>query len=576
MYTAATSFSVFLFFAACGLTATGSITSRKYAILHDVGSVKPTRAKRTSVPTSRRVDDGRRGTTHFHVMNAFAHSEPVSLRLPGKSFDDMQYGDVRVANIDTSLSMADSYRVSSGNDSYVAKVSKSVEGIPLNSDVFIIADMEADDSLRDMFSVWDRNNKIPDDHFWLLSYNAFSHSGLDVLIFDPRKVGSDDYSLQRIGMNIESFDAYYVQLPVSDYELKVVPHDTVKDIDDFKNAYSLTPPMFISPKKGARYYGAIVGIFGNYDKYKPDYQTAPPLPDATPFHTPLTRVIIINAYSQKSSVEVDFKGEHLFRPLKYGKTAAGHFHLIKHDRYRIKSTRLDDSEGGRDSSWQSGQVNTIVPYENSECVLIPDTGKKENLESFLHCWGSNDLDVRQDQVFFFTYHALTNFTDLVDVVFFDRSISDPDKHSLLAIADHLVLGRGVRAHVPVPKTLYEVKVVKSGTVRTSDDFDSARSLLPPLTIQPIGGHRYYAVLSGIAKSAEFKPEVIFYPGIKKNLPPPQGPPETVHPTTHIQRVDATVDASWTPSGTEGFSKAVSHGFHLHFVVALVALLLLWQ
>lgn len=43
----------------------------------------------------------------------------------------------------------------------------------------------------------------------------------DVLVFDPSKVGTDHYSLHRIGMSIESFDAYYVELEESTYEVKV-------------------------------------------------------------------------------------------------------------------------------------------------------------------------------------------------------------------------------------------------------------------------------------------------------------------------------------------------------------------
>lgn len=42
----------------------------------------------------------------------------------------------------------------------------------------------------------------------------------DVLVFDATKIGTDDYSLHRTGMDIESFDAYYVELEEATYEVK--------------------------------------------------------------------------------------------------------------------------------------------------------------------------------------------------------------------------------------------------------------------------------------------------------------------------------------------------------------------
>ena len=46
--------------------------------------------------------------------------------------------------------------------------------------IFVITDVAADErgSLHNTFSIWDHDDRITPGHFWLLTYNAFSHSGL--------------------------------------------------------------------------------------------------------------------------------------------------------------------------------------------------------------------------------------------------------------------------------------------------------------------------------------------------------------------------------------------------------------
>ena len=179
-------------------------------------------------------------------------------------------------------------------------------------------------------------------------------------------MGTDQYSLQRIGRDIDSFDAYYAELPVSTYELKVkigrtctrrqsnvgifiqiVPHDAVLNIDDFKNMPSLAPPIYINPKEGTRYYSAIIGVYGEVGKFRPDYVTVPPLPVAPPPRTPYTRVIVINAFPRDSDVEVTFKSTCHFRALSYGHSTSGLLPLKRNDPYRIESIPSENENGTR-------------------------------------------------------------------------------------------------------------------------------------------------------------------------------------------------------------------------------------
>ena len=83
-------------------------------LVHDVGSIKPTRSKRTGAANSQAFVDQSK-STHIHVTNAYISESDVSLRLPLASFDDMSYGDVRTVEVESSLKLTDSYRVSVGN-----------------------------------------------------------------------------------------------------------------------------------------------------------------------------------------------------------------------------------------------------------------------------------------------------------------------------------------------------------------------------------------------------------------------------------------------------------------------------
>ena len=83
----------------------------KNLVVHDVGSIKPTRSKRTGTANSQAFVNQSK-STHFHVTNAYISESDVSLRLPLASFDDMSYGDVRTVEVESSLKLTDFYRVS--------------------------------------------------------------------------------------------------------------------------------------------------------------------------------------------------------------------------------------------------------------------------------------------------------------------------------------------------------------------------------------------------------------------------------------------------------------------------------
>ena len=131
----------------------------------------------------------------------------------------------------------------------------------------------------------------------------------------------------------------------------------------------------------------------------------------------------------------------------------------------------------------TSHVDHTVPYLNSECLLIADTltSTREQLDKYFLCWEEHYLDLHPNNVFFFTYNALVNFSEAVgkrsrehekikiylvffflfaDVVLFDRdTVDDPNTRSLLNIAPHLKRGHGIRArYVTPPKNHYEVKV----------------------------------------------------------------------------------------------------------------------
>ena len=69
-------------------------------------------------------------------------------------------------------------------------------------------------------------------------------------------------------------------------------------------------------------------------------------------------------------------------------------------------------------------------------------------------------------------------------------------------------------------------MVKSGTITNSLDFDTARSLLPPMVIKPKGDHRYYLVLSGVAHNRKYPPALISHPPELIQVPVSM-PPSTV-------------------------------------------------
>ena len=129
--------------------------------------------------------------------------------------------------------------------------------------------------------------------------------------------------------------------------IQIVPHDAVLNIDDFKNMPSLAPPIYINPKEGTRYYGAIIGVYGEVGKFRPDYVTVPPLPVAPPPRTPYTRVIVMNAFPRDSDVEVTFKSTSHFRALSYGHSTSGSLHLKRNDPYRIESIPSENENGTR-------------------------------------------------------------------------------------------------------------------------------------------------------------------------------------------------------------------------------------
>ena len=120
-------------------------------------------------------------------------------------------------------------------------------------------------------------------------------------------------------------------------------HNTVLDIDDFKNTPSLTPPLFIHPKPKERYYGAIIGIYNEPDKFHPDYKSVPPLPKAQPVPYLPTHVVVINAFPNDSSVNINFANNHRFKDLPFGNVSVAQFDMKQYDIYEIKLGRKGES-----------------------------------------------------------------------------------------------------------------------------------------------------------------------------------------------------------------------------------------
>lgn len=110
----------------------------------------------------------------------------------------------------------------------------------------------------------------------------------------------------------------------------------VRNIDDFKNTPSLTPPLFIHPKAGERYYTAITGIYQEVGKFQPEYKSVPALPITQPVAYQVTNVVVLNAFPNNSAVEINFPGGHHFKQLHYGQIATAKFNLKRLDAYRMR------------------------------------------------------------------------------------------------------------------------------------------------------------------------------------------------------------------------------------------------
>jgi hypothetical protein len=470
-------------------------------ILRDRGTVK---TRGTTKSTDYYDGQGERDSaTHLHIVNAYTSDLDVTIELRDVTYT-LAYGDTLVENLGRNLDLNELYNVSVGNDSYTGTVHTVV---PNNSDVFLITDVSVNGRLRHSLSVWSRNKALCDGCFWMLSYNGFSHSGLDVLLFDASKVRTGHHSLLRVGKLIESFHTDYVQLEQATYELKVVRHDIVQDIDDFKNTPSLTPPLFIYPQANERYYGTIIGIYNKLGKFRPDYKSIPPFPTVKPVPYPPTHVVVINAFPHNCTVSINFPNNYHFKNLAFGGVSVAEFGIKQYDIYQIKL-----EQGPR----YKAHVHVAVPYIDSECVFVVDMGLKGNPENLLLCrrMGYDHAGrVHLDHGLIMTYHALNNYSTPVDVLLFDSSkLNDPNQHSLYNIANGALLGNGIPSSLPAGR--YKVKVVPKNTVSNSAEFDKAQSLLPVHTIRVNGGSHYYLVLSGIYGSKRYQPRPIVHETIE--------------------------------------------------------------
>lgn len=117
----------------------------------------------------------------------------------------------------------------------------------------------------------------------------------------------------------------------------------VQNIDDFKNTESFTASVYVTFEARKRYLGAVIGNVTGDELYPLQYKVYPrPVDPSHPKPTPLTEVLVLNAYPASGEVLVTLD-QYTFEMVKYGDGTRGNMYLKKGDTYQIGMG--DDGDG---------------------------------------------------------------------------------------------------------------------------------------------------------------------------------------------------------------------------------------
>eukprot|EP00118_Oscarella_pearsei_P005208 m.23646 g.23646 ORF g.23646 m.23646 type:complete len:537 (+) comp28509_c0_seq2:103-1713(+) len=451
--------------------------------------------------------------TETTVVNAIPGNENVTVVFPGRTFAVIY--ERRINDY--------FYHLPTKSERVLFVISRKLGGI---RETFVKANVE--------------ESNLASDKFYFYTFNAFGPSDLgskrsDVILFNPTKFDQGNASLYLVADNISWGHARFALLDSGDYEIKVVKHQHVADIHEFKNVNPIVPPLYKHFEAGKIYFLVLSGL-GNHE-YPPQNNIFPkPQMPKSPLPKPVTDVYVLNAYPDEGEVSVSFD-TYDFQPISYGAATKGRLYLEKGDSFELT---IDEDVG------IEAVVNVNVPHVNGVCVVVPDSGVHGNLEVLFNCWDLEQVAWNKtDQAWVFTYNTIKNCPKL-DVLFLGFKSSQLCAENCTRFyATAYDLNRGHGMFGVIDAGAYDVKVVSTGAVNDSTQFLYANAILDEKTIIIAPGVVYFSVMSGECNSIEFPAQYFTFPSFGRMEPivPPERRVTIPTPTEDYDDVNPVPTAS---------------------------------
>lgn len=114
------------------------------------------------------------------------------------------------------------------------------ERLPSSCSLYIVVSSTASGGINVEKTIWNTKTKLTNSNFSLLTYMGLSYVGVDVIAFEPRKVGTDHFSLHLIANFTNHAVPHEAVLDAGTYEVKVCQHAHVTD-----TVYCIAVPTII-------------------------------------------------------------------------------------------------------------------------------------------------------------------------------------------------------------------------------------------------------------------------------------------------------------------------------------------
>jgi hypothetical protein len=396
----------------------------------------------------------------------------------------------------------------------VSSVSRIHDYLPSFCSFYIVICSKGMGELDVQQTIWDRDEYIRHLSFSLLTYHGLKFVGMHTIAFEPKKVGTFQYSLHLIANFTKGDFPHEAILDAGSYELKVVWSDYVNNIDDFKNTESIIQPVYVTFEGGKRYFGTVIGNETGDKLYPLEYKVYPePSVPSQPQPKPATEILLLNAYPSSGNVQVTLD-KYTFSPVRYAHGTLGKVYLQKGDVYHI---------GHDDDEATTYFVTDNVPYVNSTCIIIVDSGHRGELEHMMHCLNSFDKFV-EGQSWLFTYSTVRHCQTKADVLFLGKAsyaaCHDGCCNRFYSVAHDLHYGVGMESHIDLGQ--YRLKVFEAKSVNTTTEFYDVQSVVGELAMD-VGEEIYTIVVTGVCNSKSYPPVLFSFPSSHRFIDPKKQP-----------------------------------------------------